>query len=173
MLPLQACAACSESKRDQQLSQPKTVLKSLLTDTNLLQFAAADSHGVLACISLSKQLKGPIAAFICQAKASLLDVISVAVADDLLPCLAVKFAPHAHACHSLKQYLQEVLQLFVDKFSRLLSTTNPAIRAKGFTGCLHSVYQQVPQQIARAIASKLAPMQLLWVIVAQAGALLR
>ncbi|KAA6425288.1 MAG: hypothetical protein FRX49_04782, partial [Trebouxia sp. A1-2] len=69
--------------------------------------------------------------------------------------------------------LQEALQLFVTRFDSLLSASNPVRRAKGFTASLHSLYQRVPQQIAQAIASKLAPMQLLWIMVAQADALLR
>ncbi|DBA90309.1 TPA: hypothetical protein ACH3X1_003596 [Trebouxia sp. C0004] len=131
-LNLQACAASSNVRTSQDLHS-QTVLRSLLTDTSLLQFAAADNHGVMVCVSTSKCLKGAIAEFVCK----------------------------------------EALQLFVTRFDSLLSARNPVSRAKGFTASLHSLYQQVPQQIAQAIASKLAPMQLLWIMVAQADALLR
>ena len=60
---LQARAACKHHDAE---GQRNTVLKSMLLHTCLLQFAAEDSIGVMACVSLSKRLKGPIASFICQ-----------------------------------------------------------------------------------------------------------
>ena len=63
---IQACAASTNVSSSQDLHS-QTVLRSLLTDTSLLQFAAADSHGVMVCVSMSKRLKGPVADFVCKA----------------------------------------------------------------------------------------------------------
>ena len=63
---LQACAASSIVSSSQD-HHSQAVLRSLLTDTSLLQFAAADSHGVMVCVSMSKRLKGAVAEFICKA----------------------------------------------------------------------------------------------------------
>ncbi len=63
---LQACAASSSVSSSQDLHS-QAVLRSLLTDTSLLQFAAADSHGVMVCVSMSKRLKGAVAEFVCKA----------------------------------------------------------------------------------------------------------
>ena len=63
---LQACAASSHVRTSQDLHS-QAVLRSLLTDTSLLQFAAADNHGVMVCIGMSKHLKGAVAEFVCKA----------------------------------------------------------------------------------------------------------
>ncbi len=138
------------------MSESKTVLKTVLTGTSLLQFAGADDIGVMACVSMSRSLKGLIAEFICQVRHNI---------DRLL---SFHLSPRRVGLG-----LQGVLQLFVTNHGSSLSASNPNSHAKGFTGCLHSLYQQVPQQIGMSIASKLAPMQLLWVIAAQADALMR
>lgn len=65
-LSLQACAASNNVRTSQDLHS-QAVLRSLLTDTSLLQFAAADSHGVMVCVSMSKRLKGAVAEFVCKA----------------------------------------------------------------------------------------------------------
>ena len=144
--------------------QSKGTLKSLLIDASLLQFAVADSHAVMVCVSMSKRLRGLVSEFICQASFSVLLTAHVVSCPCLLACL--------HVIRSFDA-LQEALQLFVTKYDSMLLTGNTVTRAKGFTASLYGLYMQVPRHIAQVIAGKLAPTQPLWIVVAQAEALLR
>ena len=113
---------------------------------------------------MSKRLRGPVAEFICQASFSALLTAHVVSRPCLLACLYVIRPGDA---------LQEALQLFVTMFDSMLLTGNTVTRAKGFTASLYGLYLQVPRHIAQVIAHKLAPAQPLWIVVAQAEALLR
>ena len=68
---------------------------------------------------------------------------------------------------------QEVLKLFISRNKATLTSGSLTQPAKGFTACLHSLYQQVPQRLAQAIACKLAPMPVLWVIAGPVQAFVR
>ena len=69
--------------------------------------------------------------------------------------------------------MQAILESFTTENPSFLAQKNPTTRVKGFGASLYRTYQQVPQHIASVIATKLAPMQLPWVIVAQSDNLLK
>ena len=63
---LQASAAFSNDEVEPGDLLSKSCLKSFLTASGVLQFAADDARDILACVSLSKTLRGVTAEFICQ-----------------------------------------------------------------------------------------------------------
>ena len=67
---LQTSAAFSSDQGKPGALLSKCCLKSFLTKSGLLQFAADDACGILACVSLSKTLTGATAEYICQVQFS-------------------------------------------------------------------------------------------------------
>ena len=64
---MQASAvSCNEALRQQAPSHG--ALKSILTESYLLQFATDNSQGVLACVSMHVKLQGATARHICQVR---------------------------------------------------------------------------------------------------------
>ena len=157
-----------------------TALKSILTESYLLQFAADNSKGVLAAVSMDVKLYGTTARHICQVRVTGLLTSNASsnyahLYDDTnrgSPAHCSNKWPSFHG-QLYELVLQTILEAFVKENSSFLARKNPTTCVKGFSTSLYHAYRQVPQYIASAIAAKAAPMQLLWVITAQSDALLK
>lgn len=97
ILGMQASAvSCSEAPR--QHVPNSGALKSILTESYLLQFASDSSQGVLACVSMDVKLHGATARQLCQVRTWHIHKLSVVFYQLCLPYFCTR---HPHLFTSL------------------------------------------------------------------------
>lgn len=69
--------------------------------------------------------------------------------------------------------MQKVLKLFVDKHGHQIVNGSLVGRVQGFTSCLQSIYEGLPQQVVFDMADAVRPMALPWVLMAPTNSLLQ